>query len=111
MVASPISELVTEMTTSDIGWLSSDTVNAFGYPYDDLMTSVHQAAENQPKAGWIFPWRVAIKRPGQLGGKDQYAISKYHNIRDHGPFFGRLLMVKDFLKALKTQVRFLFRGG
>jgi hypothetical protein len=91
--------------------LGRDTLDAFGYSYADLMTEVDDAAEQQHKTGWIFPWRVAIKHPQQLGGKDQYIISKYYNIRDHGPFFGRLLMAKEFFKALARQIRFLFGGG
>jgi len=91
--------------------LGRDTVNAFGYSYDELMIAVREAAKQKHKAGWVFPWRVAIKHPRQLGGKDQYAVSKYYNIRDYGPFLGRLLMARDFFKALATQVRFLFSGG
>jgi hypothetical protein len=91
--------------------LGRDTLDAFGYSYDDLTTAVREAAERQHKTGWVFPWHVAIKHPRQLGGKDQYAISKYYNIRDHGPYLGRLLMVRDFFKALATQVRFLLSGG
>jgi hypothetical protein len=91
--------------------LGRETVTAFGYSYDDLMAAVSEAAERQPKGGWVFPWNVAIKSPRQLGGKDQYIISKYHNLRDHGPVAGRLFMVLEFFKALGRQVRFLFRGG
>jgi hypothetical protein len=91
--------------------LGRDTLDAFGYSYDDLTTAVRVAAQRQHKAGWIFPWQVAIKHPRQLGGKDQYAVSKYYNIRDHGPYLGRLLMARDFFKALATQVRFLLSGG
>jgi len=91
--------------------LGSETIDAFGYSYDELMTEVHEASKRQHKVGWIFPWRVAIKHPQQLGGMDQYAVSKYYNLRDHGPFLGRLLLAGDFFKALATQIRFLFRGG
>jgi hypothetical protein len=65
--------------------LGRETVDAFGYSYDELTEAVRAAAERNRGKARIFPWQVAIKHPDQLGGRDQLAISFYRNHRDYGP--------------------------
>jgi hypothetical protein len=91
--------------------LGREQVEAFGYPYDELLAAVNEAAKTRGNGGSIFPWRVAIKHPNQLQGRDQQAISLYRNIRDYGPVRGRLKTMGNFFEGLWRSVRFVFSGG
>jgi len=91
--------------------LGRETVDALGYSHDELTEAVRHAAERNRSRAKIFPWRVAIKHPNQLFGRDQLAISSYRNLRDYGPVIGRLKTVQDFFAGLWRSVAFVFRGG
>jgi hypothetical protein len=91
--------------------LGRETVNALGYSHDELTEAVRHAAERNRSRALILPWRVAIKHPNQLLGRDQHAIKAYRNNRDYGPVLGRLKTVQDFFAGLWRSVRFGFRGG
>jgi hypothetical protein len=91
--------------------LGQETVEAFGYPYEELLDEVRQAAERNRPTGKIFPWQVAIKHPQDLGGRDQLAISAYRNNRDYGPLKARFKTVQDFFGGLWRSITFVVRGG
>ena len=91
--------------------LGRETVDALGYSYDELTEAVRSAAERNRSKEKIFPWHVAIKHTKQLGGRDQLAISSYHNHRDYGPVKASIRTAQDFCKGLWRSIAFVFRGG
>ena len=91
--------------------LGRETVEAFGYSFDELTAAVAEAASAQGSGGSIFPWRVAIKHPDQLRGRDQLSISRYRNLRDYGPVRGRIKTFRDFFAGLWRSLKFVLSGG
>jgi hypothetical protein len=91
--------------------LGRETVDALGYPYDELTEAVRSAAERNRSKGRIFPWHVAIKHLNQLGGRDHLVINSYRNHRDYGPVKANIRTVQDFCKSLWRNIAFVFRGG
>ena len=88
--------------------LGRETIEAFGYSYDELNDAVRQAAERDKGDGVLLPWRVALLHPDELKGRDQQAVSLYRNIRDHGQIKGRILSVGDFFIGIWRQLKFIF---
>lgn len=87
--------------------LGRETIEAFGYSYDELNDAVRQAAERN-KGSVLLHWRVALLHPDQLKGFDQQAVSSYRNIRDYGPIKGRILSVLGFFTGFMRQMKFVF---
>ena len=91
--------------------LGKETIDALGYSYDELMDEVRSAAERNRSKAKIFPWRVAIRHPSQLAGRDHMAINSYRNHRDYGPVMARIKNGQNICTSLWDSIAFIFRGG
>jgi hypothetical protein len=98
----------THFAQSYLRALGRDTVEQLGYSYDELNDAVRAAAERNRGGRITIPWRIAILHPQDAKGLDQLMISRYRNIRDHGPLMGNLLVVRSFLMGLGRAFGFMF---
>jgi hypothetical protein len=88
--------------------MGADLVNQLGYDFDELNDTVRAASERNRPHGHIYPWNVAILTPERKKGRDQMHVILYRNIRDHGPFLGRLKSWVHFMRRLIKTLQFTF---
>ncbi len=88
--------------------LEPHTVDALGYDYGHLHTSIQEAKRHLDGFEHVFPWRIAIQQDPDMNTRDFVRAIVYRSGLKHGSFKARWEGFKEYLRQIGHAITHLF---